>query len=47
MKHKIKMGAIAIVIVGLVVGGYYYATHRGPNSEENSVELTEVQKVIA
>ncbi len=47
MKHKIKMGVIAIVIVGLVVGGYYYATHRGQNSEENSVELTEVQKVIA
>lgn len=47
MKHKIKMGVIAIVIVGLVVGGYYYATHRGQSSEENSVELTEVQKVIA
>lgn len=46
MKRKIMIGVVAVAIIGMVVGGYYYMTHKNQNSEEGSVELTEVQKVI-
>ncbi len=46
MKRKIMVGVIAVVIVGLVVGGYYMLRNRNNNSEDGNVTLTEVQKVL-
>lgn len=46
MKRKIMVGVISVLIVGLVVGGYFYMTQKRNTSEDGNVELTEVQKVI-
>lgn len=46
MKRKIMVGVVAVVIVGLVVGGYYMLRNRNNNSEDGNVTLTEVQKVL-
>lgn len=37
---------LALVVIGLVVGAYYYFTVQKRASVEDAVELTEVQKVI-
>lgn len=46
MKRKIMVGIISLIIVGIVVGGYFYMTQKRNTSEDGNVELTEVQKVI-
>lgn len=46
MKRKIMAGVISVLVVGLVVGGYFYMNQKRDTSEEGNVKLTEVQKVI-
>lgn len=44
---KVKMTLIAVVVVGLVAGFYYYLTNRTPRSVENLTEVDEVTFVLS
>lgn len=46
MKQKGIRAIVAVVIVGVIVGAYLYATQAKRASVEDGVELTEVQQVI-
>lgn len=46
MKNKAGITVIAIMCVGLIVGGYYYFVHKDRATVEDAVELTEVQQII-
>lgn len=41
---RIRTIVIGIICIGLVVGYYYYLTHKAPSKDES--EVTEVQKII-
>ena len=45
-KRNVVRVILALVVIGLVVGVYYYFTVQKRASVEDAVELTEVQKVI-
>ena len=45
-KRNVVRVILALVVIGLVVGVYYYFTVQRRASVEDAVELTEVQKVI-
>lgn len=44
---KVKMVLIAVVVVGLVAGFYYYLTNRTPRSVEDMTEVDEVTSVLS
>lgn len=44
---KVKTILIALICVGLVVGFYYYLTHRQPRSVENTKEIREITAVLS
>lgn len=46
MKGKVIRVVVAVVLVVAIVGGYYYFANQKQTSVEDTVELTEVQKVI-
>lgn len=46
MKRNITRIAVAVILIGVVVGGYYYLANQRRASVEDAVELTEVQQVI-
>ncbi len=41
---RIRTMVIGLICIGLVVGYYYYLTHKAPSKDES--EVTEVQKII-
>lgn len=46
MKQKVIQWGVAVAIVCVIVGGYFYATQKKNVSAEDGVQLTEVQQVI-
>lgn len=46
MKRNVIRLVVAVVLIGIVVGGYYCFTNQKRTSVEELVELTEVQEVI-
>lgn len=46
MKKNVIRIVVAVVLIGVIVGGYYYFTDQKRTSVEEFVELTEVQEVI-
>lgn len=46
MKKNVIRIVVAVVLIGVIVGGYYFFTNQKRTSVEELVELTEVQEVI-
>lgn len=47
MKKALRIGIVSIVCIGLLVGYYYYLSHRNDDKNiENKTEVTEVDKLI-
>ncbi len=47
MKNALKMGIVAIIMVALIGGYYFYLSNRPKKPTEDSVEVTKVDEVIA
>lgn len=47
MKKYLKMGISALLAVALIVGCYYYMTHRSTTAAEDDVEITQLQQVLS
>lgn len=47
MKKYIKMGIPAVLVVMVIVGCYYYMTHRETVPAEEDVEITQLQQVLS
>lgn len=47
MKKYVKMGISALLVVALIVGCYYYMTHRRTTAAEDDVEITQLQQVLS
>ena len=47
MKKAIRIGLMMVICVGLVVGYYYYLSHRNDkNTTEDATKITEVDKIL-
>lgn len=46
MKKSVVRIVVAVVLIGVIVGGYYLFTKQKRASVEDNIELTEVQEVI-
>ena len=46
MKNTIKIGVIGVIVLALIVGYYFYLSHRTPKAAEEQVELTELDEVL-
>lgn len=46
MKKYIRMGITALISIALIVGFYYYMTHRQTKSAEDDVEITQLDQVL-
>lgn len=46
MNDTLKKGLIAVLMVALIGGYYYYLSHRPTKPAEESVEVTELDKVV-
>ena len=47
MKKAIRIGLSVIICAGLVVGYYYYLSHRNDNNTtEDATKVTEVDKIL-
>lgn len=46
MKNTLKMGIVAVLMVALIGGYYFYLSHRTTKPAEEDVEVTELDKVI-
>ncbi len=47
MKRALKSIIVAVIMVALIGGYYYYLTHREVNTSEDHVEVTEFDKVLS
>ena len=47
MKKYLKMGIPALLVIALLVGCYYYMTHRKTIAAEDAVEITQLQQVLS
>lgn len=47
MKKYVKMGISAVLVIAVIVGCYYYMTHRKTVSAEDDVEITQLQQVLS
>lgn len=47
MKKAIRIIGIAIICIGLIVGYYYYLSHRDKKNVENSTEVSKVDEVLS
>lgn len=47
MKKYLKMGISTVVVIALIVGCYYYMTHRKTKAAEDDVQITQLQQVIS
>lgn len=47
MKKYVKMGISAAIVIVLIVGCYYYMTHRETKTAEDDVEVTQLHQVLA
>ncbi len=46
MKKYVRMGITAVLSIALIVGFYYYMTHRPERAAEDDVEITQLQQVL-
>lgn len=47
MKNALKMGTIAVIVVALIGGYYFYLSNRARKTTEEDVQVTELDEVIA
>ncbi len=47
MKKYIKMGISAVLVIAVIVGCYFYMTHRKTIAAEDAVEITQLQQVLS
>ncbi|KAI4452118.1 hypothetical protein C823_006687 [Eubacterium plexicaudatum ASF492] len=47
MKKYVKMGISAVLVIAVIVGCYYYMTHRKTVPAEDDVEITQLQQVLS
>lgn len=47
MKKNIKMGLSAAIVIVLIVGCYYYMSHRETTPAEDDVEVTQLHQVLS
>ncbi len=47
MKKYVKMGISAVLDIAVIVGCYYYMTHRKTVPAEDDVEITQLQQVLS
>lgn len=47
MKKYLKMVTTAVMVITLIVGCYYYMSHRTPKAAEDDVEVTQMDEVLA
>lgn len=47
MKKYLKMGISVMLVVALIVGCYYYMTHRKTAAAEDDVKITQLQQVLS
>lgn len=46
MKKYVKMGISAVIVIGLIVGCFYYMTHRETREADDDVEITRLHQII-
>ena len=47
MKKYVKMGISAVLVIAVIVGCYYYMTHRKTVPAEEAVEITQLQQILS
>lgn len=47
MKRYLKMGTSTVLVIVLIVGCYYYMTHRKTKAAEDDVEVTQLHQVLS
>lgn len=47
MKNTLKMGTIAVIVIALIGGYYFYLSNRTRKTSEEDVQVTELDEVIA
>ncbi|MDE7311416.1 MAG: hypothetical protein K2N87_07345 [Eubacterium sp.] len=47
MKKYLKMGISTVLVIVLIVGCYYYMTHRETKTAEDDVEVTQLHQVLS